>query len=106
MADSNAIYYNKDITTNIIVTTTWKQKQHDLKRLPYTINSSAYDFLGAIGEPVARPEYIHQYHLAPYILYAAVATNIHTELIIKVLSRLSKNEVPSKVIDFLPEVHG
>ena len=72
----------------------------------HELYSSAYDFLVAISEPVARPEYIHQYHLAPYILYAAVATNIHTELIIKVLSRLSKNEVPSKVIDFLPEVHG
>eukprot|EP00816_Leptocylindrus_hargravesii_P004249 CAMPEP_0196809456 /NCGR_PEP_ID=MMETSP1362-20130617/9389_1 /TAXON_ID=163516 /ORGANISM="Leptocylindrus danicus, Strain CCMP1856" /LENGTH=791 /DNA_ID=CAMNT_0042184155 /DNA_START=74 /DNA_END=2449 /DNA_ORIENTATION=+ len=69
----------------------------------HELYSSAYDFLVAISEPVARPEYIHQYRLTPYSLYAAVATNIHTESIIKVLSRLSKNEVPSKVIDFIQE---
>lgn len=62
---------------------------------------SAYDFLVAIAEPVARPEYVHQYKLTPYSLYAAVATNIDTEAIISVLNRLSKNELPSTVKKFI-----
>jgi hypothetical protein len=62
---------------------------------------SAYDFLVAIAEPVARPEFIHQYKLTPYSLYAAVATNIETEAIISVLDRLSKNDLPSTVKKFI-----
>ena len=64
---------------------------------------SAYDFLVAIAEPVARPEFIHEYKLTPYSLYAAVATNITTDNIIKVLERLSKNNVPKSVINFIQE---
>lgn len=61
----------------------------------------AYDFLVAISEPVARPEFIHQYKLTPYSLYAAVATNIETESIIGVLERLSKNALPPQVQTFV-----
>jgi DNA excision repair protein ERCC-3 len=61
----------------------------------------AYDFLVAISEPVARPEFIHQYKLTPYSLYAAVATNIETESIINVLERLSKNMLPVQVKKFI-----
>lgn len=50
----------------------------------------AYDFLVAISEPVSRPEFVHEYKLTPYSLYAAVAVSIDTESIIKVLNRLSK----------------
>lgn len=64
---------------------------------------SAYDFLVAIAEPVARPEFVHQYVLTPYSLYAAVATNIETEAIIQVLERLSKNALPSQVKRFIRE---
>jgi DNA excision repair protein ERCC-3 len=63
----------------------------------------AYDFLVAIAEPVARPEFIHQYKLTPYSLYAAVATNIDTERIINVLERLSKNKLPKQVISFIQD---
>lgn len=63
----------------------------------------AYDFLVAIAEPVARPEFLHQYKLTPYSLYAAVATNIETESIISVLDRLSKNALPSQVKKFIRE---
>lgn len=63
----------------------------------------AYDFLVAIAEPVARPEFLHQYKLTPYSLYAAVATNIETESIISVLDRLSKNSLPSQVKKFIRE---
>jgi DNA excision repair protein ERCC-3 len=62
---------------------------------------SAYDFLVAIAEPIARPEYVHQYKLTPYSLYAAVATNIETEAIISVLDRLSKNALPDTVKKFI-----
>lgn len=61
----------------------------------------AYDFLVAIAEPVARPEFLHQYKLTPYSLYAAVATNIETESIITVLERLSKNALPKQVKTFV-----
>ena len=63
----------------------------------------AYDFLVAIAEPVARPEFMHQYKLTPYSLYAAVATNIDTERIINVLERLSKNKLPKQVISFIQD---
>ena len=63
----------------------------------------AYDFLVAISEPVARPEYIHQYKLTPYSLYAAVATNITTDSILAVLERLSKNQLPSSIKRFVKD---
>jgi len=63
----------------------------------------AYDFLVAISEPVARPEYLHEYKLTPYSLYAAVATNIDTESIVKVLNRFSKNVLPEGVAAFIRE---
>lgn len=69
----------------------------------HDLYNQAYDFLVAIAEPVARPEYIHQYKLTPYSLYAAVATNITTESIISVLERLSKNQLPSSVKKFIRE---
>ena len=69
----------------------------------HDLYTSAYDFLVAIAEPVARPEFIHQYRLTPYSLYAAVATNIDTESIIRVLGRLSKNELPKEVVRFIKE---
>lgn len=62
---------------------------------------SAYDFLVAIAEPVARPEFLHQYKLTPYSLYAAVATNIETEAVISVLERMSKNVLPKQVKTFI-----
>lgn len=63
----------------------------------------AYDFLVAIAEPVARPEHLHEYKLTPYSLYAAVATNIETESIVKVLNRFSKNVLPEGVAKFIRE---
>ena len=69
----------------------------------HELYTSAYDFLVAIAEPVARPEYIHQYRLTPYSLYAAVATNIDTDSIIRVLARLSKNDLPNEVVKFIQE---
>ena len=67
----------------------------------HDLYTQAYDFLVAISEPVARPEFVHQYKLTPYSLYAAVATNIETESIILVLERLSKNALPKEVKKFV-----
>lgn len=69
----------------------------------HSLYNSAYDFLVAIAEPVARPEFLHEYRLTPYSLYAAVATNITTESIIRVLNRLSKNVLPEGVVKFIRE---
>ncbi len=69
----------------------------------HSLYNSAYDFLVAIAEPVARPEFLHEYRLTPYSLYAAVATNIDTESIIRVLDRLSKNVLPIGVANFIRE---
>lgn len=69
----------------------------------HDLYTKAYDFLVAISEPVARPEYLHEYKLTPYSLYAAVATNIETESIVKVLNRFSKNVLPDGVAAFIRE---
>ncbi|KAF0699873.1 Aste57867_9583 [Aphanomyces stellatus] len=63
----------------------------------------AYDFLVAISEPVSRPEFVHEYKLTPYSLYAAVSVSIETESIIKVLERLSKNHLPTCITQFIKE---
>jgi DNA excision repair protein ERCC-3 len=69
----------------------------------HALYSTAYDFLVAISEPVTRPEYVHEYRLTPYSLYAAVATNIDTDSILKVLQRYSKNALPNSVMSFIRE---
>jgi DNA excision repair protein ERCC-3 len=69
----------------------------------HDLYSQAYDFLVAIAEPVSRPEYVHEYKLTPYSLYAAVATNIETDRIIAVLERLSKNTLPKSVSKFITD---
>ncbi|TMW67080.1 hypothetical protein Poli38472_012196 [Pythium oligandrum] len=65
------------------------------------IYKQAYDFLVAISEPVSRPEFLHEYKLTPYSLYAAVSVSIETESIVKVLERLSKNYLPEVIISFI-----
>jgi len=69
----------------------------------HDLYNQAYDFLVAIAEPVSRPEYVHEYKLTPYSLYAAVATNIETDRIIAVLERLSKNSLPRSVSKFITD---
>ncbi len=62
----------------------------------------AYDFLVAIAEPVSRPEFVHEYKITPYSLYAAVAVAIDTEKILRVLQALSKNlHIPKGVEQFV-----
>lgn len=58
--------------------------------------AQAYDFLVAIAEPVARPEFLHEYKLTPYSLYAAVATNIDTEsIVVRNVSKLHNSAIYS-----------
>lgn len=61
----------------------------------------AHDFLIAISEPVCRPEFIHEYKLTAYSLYAAVSVGLQTEDIIEYLKRLSKTSVPDGIIEFI-----
>jgi len=61
----------------------------------------AYDFLVAIAEPVARPQFIHKYQLTQDSLYSAVAVAIETERIISLLKKLCKTELPQEVENFI-----
>ncbi|CAF3986510.1 unnamed protein product [Rotaria magnacalcarata] len=61
----------------------------------------AHDFLIAIAEPVCRPEYIHEYKLSAYSLYAAVSVGLQTKDIIEYLQRLSKTTVPEDILKFI-----
>ncbi|CAG0881463.1 unnamed protein product [Cyprideis torosa] len=61
----------------------------------------AHDFLIAISEPVCRPEFIHEYKLTPYSLYAAVSVGLETKDIIEYLKRLSKTTLDDGVISFI-----
>ncbi|XP_050452122.1 general transcription and DNA repair factor IIH helicase subunit XPB [Cataglyphis hispanica] len=61
----------------------------------------AHDFLIAIAEPVCRPEFIHEYKLTAYSLYAAVSVGLQTEDIIEYLKRLSKTSIPDGIIEFI-----
>lgn len=61
----------------------------------------AQDFLVTIAEPVSRPNYIHEYRLTTYSLYAAVSVGLQTDDIISVLNRMSKVPVPKSIITFI-----
>ena len=50
----------------------------------------AHDFLVAIAEPVSQPNYIQEYKLTAYSLYAAVSVGLETKYIIQYFKRLSK----------------
>merc|ERR1712136_81951 len=61
----------------------------------------ARDFLIAIAEPVCRPQFIHEFRLTPYSLYAAVSVGLETDDIIEYLRRLSKTTIPKGIEDFI-----
>lgn len=65
------------------------------------IYQQTYDFLVAISEPEARPEFIHRYRLTQNSLYAAVAIAIDTETIIRVLGTLCKTDLPAETVAFI-----
>lgn len=59
------------------------------------------DFLIAIAEPVCRPDFIHEYQMTAYSLYAAVSVGFQTSDIIEYLERLSKSPLPEGIINFI-----
>jgi len=61
------------------------------------------DFLIAVAEPVSRPELVHEYQITMLSLNAAVSTGIEVETIIKLLRKLSKNELASEFVSFIKE---
>jgi len=63
----------------------------------------ALDFLITISEPVCRPEFVHEYKLTSYSLYAAVSVGLQTNDIIEYLKRLSKTSIPENVIQFIKD---
>jgi DNA excision repair protein ERCC-3 len=79
--------------------------------------TQACDFLIAVAEPSSRPQvrhclrrvcseervaqYVHEYQLTPYSLLAAVSIGLKTDDIVTVLGRLSKNELPAAVADWV-----
>ena len=68
-----------------------------------SVYRQAYDFMIAVAEPVCRPEAMHEYKLTPHSLYAAVSVGLETSIIITVLNRLSKNELPEEVVTFIKD---
>jgi DNA excision repair protein ERCC-3 len=64
----------------------------------------AYDFLVAIAEPVSRPQFLHEYKLTTYSLFAALSTSLTTQSIIDVLGRLCKTKaLPESVVSFITD---
>jgi len=61
----------------------------------------AYDFLVAVAEPSSRPEFVHEYVITPYSLYAAVSVGLETETIIRVLERLCKTNLPKEIVTLI-----
>ena len=67
------------------------------------IYRQAYDFLIAISDPVCRPQFIHEYQITSYSLYAAASLGLLTEDILSGLSRLSKVQLSAELVSFVRE---
>ena len=52
-------------------------------------------------QPVCRPEYIHEYKLTAYSLYAAVSVGLQTTDIVEYLERLCKTTLPDGIREFV-----
>lgn len=66
-------------------------------------HAQAQDFLITIAEPVTRPQRIHEFKLTAYSLYAAVSVGMQTDVILQVLDRFSKVDLPPSVVNFIKE---
>jgi DNA excision repair protein ERCC-3 len=63
--------------------------------------TQAYDFVIAIAEPVSRPEFVHEYAINAYSLFAAASIGLSTEDILKGLDLFSKTQLDDYLIDFI-----
>ena len=61
----------------------------------------AQDFLIAIAEPKSRPNFIHEYQMTPYSLYAGTSIGLETDKILSLLERLSKVPIPLGLASFI-----
>jgi DNA excision repair protein ERCC-3 len=69
----------------------------------HEFHAQAQDFLITIAEPVTRPQRIHEFKLTAYSLYAAVSVGMQTDVILQVLDRFSKVDLPPTVVAFIKE---
>jgi DNA excision repair protein ERCC-3 len=69
-----------------------------------TVAMQACDFLIAISEPLCRSEFIHEYQLTPYSLYAAASLGLQTIDITSKLAILSKNELAPELMEFIEKM--
>ena len=67
------------------------------------IYKQAYDFLIAISDPVCRPQFIHEYQVTSYSLYAAASLGLQTDDIVSGLTRLSKVVLDERLVQFIRE---
>lgn len=64
----------------------------------------AQEFLTTIGEPLSRPQYLHEYRLTAHSLHAAVASaGLTAQDLISTLERFSKIAVPTDIANFIKE---
>lgn len=80
----------------------WVQGDHFVVLESYhPLAHQAQDFLVTVAEPISRPHFLHEYHLTPHSLYAAVSVGLDPEDIISTLELFSKTPVPANVKDFI-----
>lgn len=62
----------------------------------------AQEFLTTIGEPLSRPQYLHEYRITAHSLHAAVASaGLTAQDLISTLERFSKIAVPNDIANFI-----
>lgn len=57
----------------------------------------------AISDPVCRPQFVHEYQITSYSLYAAASLGLQTSDILSGLHRLSKVALAPQLMDFIKE---
>jgi DNA excision repair protein ERCC-3 len=63
--------------------------------------AQAQDFMTTIGEPVSRPEYLHEYKITNHSLYAAISVGLEAKDIVSTLDRLLKVPIPDTVREWI-----
>ncbi|KAI6191482.1 General transcription and DNA repair factor IIH helicase subunit XPB [Aphelenchoides bicaudatus] len=64
---------------------------------------AAHNFLVTVAEPVCRPEFVHEYKLTAYSLYAAVSIGWQTSELIAEMEKLCKHELPDVILKNVEE---
>ncbi|KAM5360587.1 hypothetical protein ACJZ2D_013664 [Fusarium nematophilum] len=65
------------------------------------LSDQATDFLITIAEPRSRPEFLHEYELTAFSLYAAVSVGLNPQDIISALDRFLKTQLPPSIQNFI-----